>query len=351
MSKQELPKYKIVEQQIVKAINDGKITDKLPGERTLAAEFGFSYMTVRKAVNNLVNRNILYKVQSKGAFVKHEKEAEKTLTLGYFLDKAIVAGIGSPYYSMIFNALEKEAALHDYSVIYFSDSDKTRLDKILQKVDGVIATCFPYNEDTIAYIKSKKPLLVIDNESQDLSIPSVVIDNFNADYGTVKFLKEQGHKKIAFMAGLNDSDVGKNRLRGYLQALKDFDLPHHSEWIFTGNYMFESGLEGADYFLSLGDFPDAIICANDSMALGVIQKLKESHVNVPEDISIIGFDNINVASQVVPALTTLATPNEEIAHHAYTLLKKLIDGEEFLQRHLSIPAKLIVRESCKLKTP
>lgn len=349
MSDQPLAKYQIVEQAILKAIADGEIKDKLPGERTLAVQFGFSYMTVRKAINNLVNQDVLYKVQSKGAFVKSQTEAPKTLTLGYFIDKAIVAGIGSPYYSMIFNALEKEAALHDYSVIYFSDSDLNRLDKILKKVDGVIATCFPYNEQTIAYMKTKVPVLVIDNASEDLSIPSVVIDNFNADYNTVKYLHNLGHQRIAFLAGLFDSAVGKDRLQGYKQALLDLNLPSDEALIFNGNYMFDSGMEAADYFLQLPELPDAIISANDSMALGVIQRLKEAHINVPDDISVVGFDNISVASQVVPALTTLATPTDDIAYHAYTILKKMIDGEEVAQRHLSIPAKLIERDSCQAK--
>lgn len=347
---EDIPKYKIVEQEIKQAIKEERITDKLPGERTLASEFGFSYMTVRKAVNNLVNQGVLYKIPNKGAFVKHESNAPKTLTLGYFIDKNIVAGIGSPYYSMIFNALEIEAATHDYSVIYFSDSDLARLDKVLQKVDGVIATCFPYNEEIIAYMKQKVPLIVIDNSSADLSIPSVVIDNFNADYMTVKYLHEMGHNNIAFMAGLDDCDVGKDRLRGYSQALKDLQLPSDESMIFNGNYMYESGMKGAEYFLQLDRFPDAIICANDSMALGVIQKLKQSGVEVPEDVSVVGFDNINVASQVVPALTTLATPTEEIAYHSYTLLKQMIDEEDIEHRHLSLPAKLIERDTCQIRT-
>lgn len=346
----EIPKYKIVEQEIIEAIKDQRIIDKLPGERTLAAEFGFSYMTVRKAVNNLVNQGVLYKIPNKGAFVMHESNAPKTLTLGYFIDKNIVAGIGSPYYSMIFNALEKEAAAHDYSVIYFSDSDLKRLDKVLAKVDGVIATCFPYNEEIIAYIKQKVPMIVIDNSSQDQSIPSVVIDNFNADYMTVKYLHDMGHNSIAFIAGLDDCDVGKDRLKGYSQAMKDLGTETSQSMIFNGNYMYESGMQGAEYFMQLEHFPDAIICANDSMALGLIQKLKQSGIDVPADVSVVGFDNISVASQVVPALTTLATPTEEIAYHSYTLLRQIIDGEEIEQRHLSLPAKLIERDTCQIRT-
>ncbi|MBN2866030.1 MAG: GntR family transcriptional regulator [Thiotrichales bacterium] len=346
MKKDSLPKYKVVEEAIIKAIQDERILNKLPGERTLAAEFGFSYMTVRKAINNLVNRGVLYKVPSKGAFVNTEQASPSTATIGYFIDKRIKLGISSPYYSMIYNAIEKEAAQHDYTVLYFSNSDPDRLNKVLAKVDGVIATCFPHNEDIIAHMKKQLPVLVIDNASKDPTIPSVVIDNFTADYNTVRYLQRLGHKRIGFMTGLNDSDVGRNRFNGYKQGVADFHLVQDEALIHYGNYSFESGVEGAEYFLGLPTLPDAIICANDSMALGAIQYLKACGMRIPEDISIIGFDNIQVASQVSPALTTIAAPTEEIALHAFTMLKQQIDDKPMTYMHLSLSAHMIERASC-----
>ena len=340
-----IPKYKIVERALIKAIQEEKILDKLPGERTLAKEFGFSYMTVRKAINNLVNRGILYKVPSKGAFVNPQKGANKTLTIGYFIDENIKSGISSPYYSMIFNAIEKEAAKHDYTVMYFSDSDPERLGKVLKRMDGVIATCFPHNETVIEQMKKQLPVLVIDNASKDQTIPSVVIDNFTADYTTVEYLYQLGHKRIGFMTGLNDSDVGRNRLKGYQQGMEDFALNNSDELIFNGNYSFESGIKGAEYFLSLDKLPDAIICANDSMALGAIQRLKAANVNIPKDISIVGFDNIQVASQVSPSLTTIVAPTQEIAEQAFKMLKCIIDQQPLIFQHLSLTAHMVERES------
>lgn len=346
MELESLPKYKIVEDAIIRAIEDKKILDKLPGERSLAAEFGFSYMTVRKAINNLVNRGVLYKVPSKGAFVNNEKVSSNTATIGYFIDKQIKLGISSPYYSMIYNAIEKEAAIHGYAVLYFSDNSTERLNKLLRKVDGVIATCFPHNENLIAEMRKQLPVVAIDNASTDPTIPSVVIDNFTADYNTVKYLHQLGHQRIGFMTGLNDSEVGQNRLNGYKQALIDFNYLPDEGLIHYGNYSFESGVEGAAYFLSLESLPDAIICANDSMALGAIQSLKASGIRIPEDISVIGFDNIQVASQVTPALTTIAAPTEEIALHAFDMLRQQIDAEPMTYMHLSLSAHMVERGSC-----
>ena len=347
MDKQNLPKYKIVEQEIIQAIQEERIVDKLPGERTLAAEFGFSYMTVRKAINNLVNRGVLYKVPSKGAFVNTAAKDSKSLIIGYFIDERIKSGISSPYYSMIYNSIEKVAAESDYTVVYFSDSEPNRLTKVLQKLDGVIATCFPHNENVIGLMKQQLPVVVIDNAAKDQTVPSVVIDNFTADYSSVEYLHRLGHKRVGFMTGLNDSDVGKNRLNGYKQGVTDFGLDQTAELIFLGNYSFESGIEGAEYFLGLSELPDAIICANDSMALGAIQRFKSDGINIPEDISIIGFDDIQVASQVMPALTTIAAPTQEIAKHAFTMLKQQIENKPLTFQHVSLSAHLVPRQSCK----
>lgn len=345
MSKKNIPKYKIVEESIIKAIQDKKILHKLPGERTLAKEFGFSYMTVRKAINNLVHKNELYKVPKKGTFVNKEKKLKHS-TIGYFIDQRIKLGISSPYYSMIYNAIEKEAAKYDFTVIYFSDADAERLSKVLKKVDGVIATCFPHNEDIITQMKKQLPVLVIDNASKDQTIPSVVIDNFTADYSTVKYLNKLGHKKVAFMTGLNNSDVGRNRLNGYRQGIIDFGMVNSEDLVFYGNYSFESGVDGANYFLQQDELPQAIICANDSMALGAIQSLKGANIRIPGDISIIGFDDIQVASQVTPALTTIAAPTQEIATHAFTMLKQILDNKPLTFQHVSLSANLVIRDSC-----
>ena len=105
----KIPKYLLVEEHIRQQIIQRKIIHKLPGERTLARDLGYSYMTIRKAIENLVAEGVLYKVPTKGTFVADRKQRKtKTGTIGYFLDQRIAGGLSSPNYSMIFNALEKE---------------------------------------------------------------------------------------------------------------------------------------------------------------------------------------------------------------------------------------------------
>ena len=341
------PKYVLVQEKIKTAIKNREIVDKLPGERALAKEFGYSYMTIRKAVENLVAEGLLYKIPMKGTYVASHKTARrKTKLIGYFLDSSIVAGLTSPYYSLIFNALQKQASKHGYSLIYLTDVGGTSSFQFMDNIDGVIMSCFPRIEHIVHEINLKLPVVVIDNSSSDKTIPSIIIDNFNAISSAVNYLCSLGHKRIGFITGLEDSDVGKNRHAGYVRGLTANGLELNEKLVFKGDFSFKSGNDGAEYFLSLKKQPTAIICANDTMAIAAIRKITHLGMSVPDDISIIGFDDISVASQIVPSLTTLAAPIDKMTELACSMLISVINGEKLDNKHIALPAKLIVRNTC-----
>jgi DNA-binding LacI/PurR family transcriptional regulator len=343
------PKYVLVEDYIRQQIRENRISDKLPGERALAAELGFSYMTVRKAVDNLVNEGLLYKIPTKGTFVADQKANKvKTRTIGYFLDSRIAGGLSSPYYSMIFNAIEKQASRNGHSLVYFTDNSSSALNVVLKKLDGVIASSFLRVENLLQEIKAIVPVVAIDNSPADKTIPSVIIDNFSAQIQSVDYLCSLGHQRIGFMTGLEDSDVGKNRYEGYKSGLIKQGIEVDPALVFRGNYTFGSGVSGVQYFLALEERPSAIICANDSMALGAISKLHEEGLDVPEHMSIVGFDDIDIARQVTPAISTVSVPVDEIASCAFNMLKCLIDGRTLDNRHIALEAHLVPRgTSCE----
>ena len=339
-----IPKYLLVEDYIKQAIKQRKIVDKLPGERVLAKELGFSYMTIRKAIDNLVGEGLLYKVPTKGTYVADQKaQKPKTRIIGYFLDSRIAGGLSSPYYSMIFNALEKQTVRNGYSLIYFTDTSESNLHTVLKKLDGVIASSFLRVETLIQEIKAIVPVVAIDNSVSDKTIPSVIIDNFSAQVQSVDYLCSLGHKRIGFMTGLEDSDVGKNRYEGYKSGLIKQGIEIDPVLVFRGNYTFGSGVSGVEYFLSQADRPTAIICANDSMALGAINKLHQEGLGVPEHMSVVGFDDIDIARQITPPLTTISVPVDEIASCAFNMLEYLIEGKTLENRHVALDAHLVPR--------
>ena len=348
MDKKEL-RHIYAEKKIRESIRHLNINDKLPGERTFSTELGISYMTIRRAIDNLVKKGLLYKIPKKGTFVADPKQAAtkttKTKNLGYFLDSSIKDGLSSPYYSMVFDALEKEAGKYGYSMMYFSNADGSDFLEIAKKIDGVVVSCFPRIEPIIQEIKERVAVVCIDNTSVDKSIPSVTLDNFNSVADSITYLFSLGHRRIGFITGLDDSDIGRGRLAGYLSALKSQHIDEDRDLIYKGDYSFETGRIGADYFLSMPRPPTAIMCANDSMAISVLKEVSRRGMRVPEDISIIGFDDIVMASQITPALTTVSVPVEEIAKRAIDILRAAMDSNDQQYQHASLPCQLVERET------
>lgn len=345
--KERIPKYIHIKKSIKESIDNGVLVDKLPGERVLAKDFNVSYMTVRKAIIELVEEGILHKFTTKGTFVSHRKMSpKKTRNLGFFLDENIKDGISSPYYSLIFKALNKSAKDKGYNILFFSDLNDLNPVKNQKKIDGVIICCFPRIEEKIQEIKKYLPIVLLDNIAADKSLPSVTIDNFNSCRYSTEFISTLGHKRIGFISGLLDSDVCKDRLHGFTNALSKLGLSLDKSLIFKGDYSYESGEKAGEYFASLNEPPTAILSANDSMAIGAMKILQEKGFKIPKDICMIGFDDIEVSSRVFPALTTNAAPIEDISKTAVDLLLNSLEGNDIDYKHIILPAKLVERDSC-----
>lgn len=340
------PKYIQIKDKIKEDIRKGVLSGKLPGERVLAGDFGVSYMTVRKAVAELVEEGILHKFTTRGTFVSNGKMSPKvTNNIGFFLDEGIREGISSPYYSLVFKALEKTVKKFGYNLLLFSDHDDINPLNNQKKIDGVIICCFPRIESKIQEIKKMLPVVLLDNVSVDKSIPSVTIDNFNSCLEATGYLLSLNHKRIGFISGLLDSDVSKDRLQGYKTALSNHKIELDKKLIYKGDYSYESGESGAKYFLSLTELPTAIICANDSMAIGAMKVIREKGLNIPADISVIGFDDIEVVARVYPALTTIAAPIQELAERSVALLLASINNIDNDYQHIILPTRLVIRNS------
>jgi DNA-binding LacI/PurR family transcriptional regulator len=231
-------------------------------------------------------------------------------------------------------------------LIYFSNFNDIIPKKNRKKIDGLIISSFPHLEYKIQEVKKFIPVVLMDNSSPDKSIPSVIIDNFNGVFNAINYLCTLGHKRIGFIAGMLDSDVGKNRLIGYKSALISHGIDVDQELIYKGNYFYKSGESGANYLLSLNKPPTAIMCSNDQMAVGVIKSIREKGLSVPDDISVIGFDDIGVASLVHPPLTTVAAPIKKIAKRSVNLLISLLNGVDCSYKSVIIPTKFVERDSC-----
>ncbi len=177
------------------------------------------------------------------------------------------------------------------------------------------------------------------------AVSCVASDNYGGALAGMRYLCELGHRRIAYISG---TDLSQNRLRyqGYLDALSEVGAIPEEGLVRQGNWTWQSGHEAARALCDLAKLPTAIFSANDTMALGAMCALRERGLRVPDDISVLGFDDIPAAEGNRPALTTVRQPTTEMVERAFDLLLRARKGEEVPAENHVLPTELIIRRSC-----
>ncbi|MGA9287586.1 MAG: substrate-binding domain-containing protein, partial [Anaerobacillus sp.] len=190
------------------------------------------------------------------------------------------------------------------------------------------------------------PVVLASEYIEGLTAPTVAIDNISSARDAVQHLLQLGHQRVGMITGPLDIPLSRDRLKGYRQALLEHDIGIESVLIQEGDHTYESGYNQMKKFLALDKTPTAIFAANDSMAMGAIKAIKAQGLHVPEDIAVVGFDNIQFSDIFEPALTTIAQPLMEMGKRSMELLLKQIKGEALTKKQHVLDTKLIIRDSC-----
>jgi LacI family repressor for deo operon, udp, cdd, tsx, nupC, and nupG len=183
-----------------------------------------------------------------------------------------------------------------------------------------------------------------------LRVPNVRIDNVAAAAAATVHLVRLGHRSIAIVTGPPGNPVVKDRVRGYRQQMQRAGLPVLAEHQVIGDFSLESGYRGMQQLLALSRKPTAVFCANDEMAMGAIRAVKESGRRVPEEISIVGFDDLRFAEYVDPPLTTVRQARHEIGETAMRLMLEVFAGRGGAKT-VVLPHQLVVRGSTRAWRP
>ena len=202
--------------------------------------------------------------------------------------------------------------------------EREKLEFLAKKsVDGFIYMPLGNQEDIVARLLERSlPVILIDRPLPGLACDTVLVDNLNAAYGAIEHLINHGHRRIGIIAGPPGIYTAQERLKGYRRVHEDFDLPIADDLILEGDYSLESGYRLMRQLLQRADPPTAVFVTNYEMTLGAIMALNESPIRVPDELSIIGFDNQQLARIVKPALTIVVQPIQAIGETAATLLMK-----------------------------
>lgn len=283
------------------------------------------------------------------------------LARGLIFKRTQTIGVLMPEISNLFSAelikgIEEQA--HAYKINLILCNTSGQKEKMLQylnvlkekHVDGIIFTSKPITEEYYHIFKSMGvPTVLAATESLEYDIPSVKIHDEKAAYDATAYLIEKGHRNIGMISGpTTDTIAGFPRLMGYKQALKEkLNIDSVNELIEFGNYQFEDGYRGMKNLLMKNKDLTAVFCASDEMALGALTYLNEIGLKVPDNISIMGFDNTKMAKMSIPKLTTVAQPISDIGRMACEKLIKRINSEEVAEIRTYLDHKIIERDSVR----
>ncbi len=195
------------------------------------------------------------------------------------------------------------------------------------------------------------PVVAVDPHTGPTSLPAIDSDNLRGAQLATEHLLELGHRRIAFLAGRPDLQSAELRKTGYLRALASAGVPVDESLIRPGGYDAEISARAARELLSGPDRPTAVFAANDISAIATVGAAGELGLSVPDDLSVVGFDNVPESALCTPPLTTVDQPIREMGHRAISMLVALISGEEIGETHVTLATGLVVRRSTRALDP
>ncbi|GGE26018.1 LacI family transcriptional regulator [Marinithermofilum abyssi] len=292
---------------------------------------------IRKAVEEL---NYLPNVIARSMVMK------RTETIG-----VIVPDIANPFFPEVIKGIEEQARDSGYTLFLANTDESVEKERQLlhalreRRVDGLIVTTADEQHSPLMDLElGGLPVVLVDRHIQDSPYDSVVIDNVDGAYTAIKHLVTTGHTKIGLIAGPDHVTPGRERTEGYVQALRDFEIPARDQYMKEGDFKEESGYQLGKELLSLSDPPTAIFSANNLMTLGLLTCIRDQGRELGKDIVVVGFDDLDIATFVDPPLTVVSRPMRQMGEIAADMLVERIQGKTFPEpRKVILIPRLIVR--------
>jgi LacI family transcriptional regulator len=265
----------------------------------------------------------------------------------------ILPDITNPFYASIVKGVERVARTHDFGVVVYDSEEDVEVENrnlasvIKQGTRGLIyVSCVVEPNELVAgLIESQFPIVFLDRIAEEKNTNVVFTDNIEGAYQAVKYLLKLGHRLIVYVAGTKTSSTERDRYLGYCQALQDEGIAVDKRLIVNGDYNLDVAYEGVNQLLARGIEFTAVFSSNDLMAFGVKQALEESGRKVPDDVSIVGYDDISLSHTI--SLTVISQPIVEMGKSAMTLLLDLIHNRVAPPQRIVHRPSLIIRSSCK----
>lgn len=326
--------------------------------KDVAREAGVSIATVSRVINKIdvvnegTKKKVIEAIDKLGYspnIVAQSLKTQRSRSIGI-----LVPDISSQVYPEIVRGAEDVANMYDYSIILcnadFDIEKEKKYIKVMKEkmIDGLLYMSSSLDPEILDYINSlnMKTILVETNEEEG-ALPSVTIDNRKASYDAVKYLIDKGNKKIAYVGIKKDKkNAWARRFDGYEEALRDHGLELKHEMTYYGDLKAQTGYTGINVILEKNQV-DAVFCASDEIAMGVINGLRDKGLRCPEDVDVMGFNNIVEAAIFYPKITTVSQPLYDMGSVSMRMLVKILKNEPLDETHIVLGYQLIERDSVK----
>ncbi|MED1512495.1 LacI family DNA-binding transcriptional regulator [Bacillus proteolyticus] len=321
---------------------------------SVAEEAGVSISTVSKVINRTGNisertrRNVLQVMDELNyhpSVVASALTGKQTKIIGL-----LIPDISNPFFAEVARSIEDRSyELGFHVMICNTDNDAQKEKKYLslltrQRIDGlIIASAFRNASLLENMVKQDVPVSLIASEIYNLSVNTVTVDDYKGAYLATSYLLSLQHRKIAIIT--EDAKSNQLRLRAFKDVMKEEGIIVSRDYVVKTKATIQSGYESAKQLLRLPERPTAIFACNDLLAIGVMKVAKEEGLNIPEDLSIIGFDNTVLSTTTTPMLTTIAQPMKQMGTRVVEMLVEEMKHPKLCKKRLLLTPELIIRQS------
>lgn len=334
----------------------------MPNIYEIAKQAGVSVTTVSKALNDYPDisaktKKKIHKISQELGYrpnsVARSLSMKRSWIIGVFFNDYLNSGFKHPFFIDIIEAFKKVVGQKGFDLLFIANHhyDGKQMSYVNQcrnrNADGLITLGLSNDDPFISeLVQSNIPCISIDLDLIGKRLGYITSENVQGVVDAIEYLYSLGHRKIAKIAAPLITLAGHQRYIGYKQAVEKLGLPYISDYIVTSDFTIESGYQAMQQLLSLPDRPTAVFAAADLMAIGAMKAIQEAGLSVPHDISVIGFDDIELCQHVTPSLTTVRQNKQELGIQAAEALLKLIENENSIPPSSIIPTELVIRDSC-----
>jgi GntR family transcriptional regulator of arabinose operon len=339
----------ILKQRILSGIwHEG---NSIPPEKMLCVEFEIARGTLRQALKVLEDEGYLRREQGRGTFITlpERNAGAKTKHLAF-----VVPYVRDSSVSTILVGFQRLAEQSGYSVIFnHVNNDLDQQEEVVRKLvrQGVMGIAlYPVDSEHTApvaeLVASGYPIVLVDRYLKGVSTDYVMTDHFGGALRGVHYLLNRGHQRVGFVTWLSPAISMEHRMLGYVQALRERGIQPDNDLICHVKGYPTVDLTPLRTYLSSSQRPTAIFAANDQIAIALYRAASTVGLRVPEDLAVVGFDNLDISPHLDPPLTTVAQPFMKIGETAVELLLRRIHGEAGYLQQITLTPELVIRQSC-----